>query len=75
MPRENALHLDLVTIPLPAPALSVKTRRTPFWHFRDAKVYGLKATAMHNVEYTPALPALPPVLPVPTSHLPGLHVC
>ena len=30
-------------------AWSVKNRRAPSWHCRDAKVYGRTTTAMHNV--------------------------
>ena len=32
-------------------AWSVKTRRAPFWHCRDARVYGHTTTAMQDNEY------------------------
>ena len=37
-------------------AWSVKSRRAPSRHCRDARVYGHMTTAMHDIEYTP-LPA------------------
>ena len=37
-------------------AWSVKTRRTPSRHRRDARVYGHTTTVMHNNEYTPLRP-------------------
>ena len=39
-------------------ARSVKTRRAPSRHFRDARVYDHTTTAMHNNEHTPSLPSL-----------------
>ena len=39
-------------------AWSVKTRRAPSRHCRDASVYSLTFTAMHDNEYTPALSSL-----------------
>ena len=44
----------------PPSAWSVKTRRAPSRHCRDAIVYGLTATAMHENESTPP-PRPPPV--------------
>ena len=32
---------------------SVKTRRAPCRHYRDARVYGHTTMAMHDDEYTP----------------------
>ena len=37
-------------------AWSVKTRRAPSRHCREARAYGLTTTAMHNNEYTPSSP-------------------
>ena len=34
-------------------ALSVKTRRAPSRHYRDARVCGHRTTAMHYIDYTP----------------------
>ena len=45
------------------PAWLVKTRRAPFWHSRDARVYGRTTTAMHKLS-TP-----PPALPSPVIRL------
>ena len=36
----------------------VKTRGVPSRHCRDARVYGHKTTAMHDIGYTPPLPLL-----------------
>ena len=38
-------------------AWSVKTRRAPSRHCRDASVYGHTPTAMHDIEYPPLLHA------------------
>ena len=38
------------------PALSVKTRRAPFRHCKDARVYGQTTMAMHDVS-TPPYPS------------------
>ena len=35
------------------PAWSVKTRRAPSLHSRDARVYGHTTTVMHAIEYAP----------------------
>ena len=35
------------------PAWSVKTRRAPSRHRRDARVHGYTTTAMRDIEYTP----------------------
>ena len=48
-------------------AWSVKTRRAPSRHCRDARVYDHTTTAMHDVEYT-----LPP--PPPTSSIHAMFV-
>ena len=37
-------------------AWSVKTRRAPSRHCRDARVYGHTTTAIHDNEYSPPLP-------------------
>ena len=43
------------------PAWSVKTRRAPSGHYRDARVYGHTTTAMHNMSpHPPALPVYSP---------------
>ena len=39
-------------------AWSVKTRRAPSWHCRDARVNSLETTAVHENEYTPTPPSL-----------------
>ena len=44
-------------VPALVPAMSawsVKIRRAPFRHRRDARVYGQTSTAMHDNEYTPS---------------------
>ena len=40
-------------------AWSVKTRRAPSRHYRDASVYGHTTTATHEIEYTPPPPPAP----------------
>ena len=49
---------------------SVKTRRAPPHHCRDARVYGHSTTAMHDIEYTP-----PPVSPTGQTSAPILLRC
>ena len=46
------------------PSRSVKARRAPSRHCRDARVYGHTTTAMHEIEYiSPIEYTLPPSLP------------
>ena len=40
-------------------AWSVKTRRAPSRHCKDARVYGHTTTAMHDNEYAPPPPRRP----------------
>ena len=49
-------------------AWSVKTRRAPSRHRRDARVYGHTTTAMHENGYPPPFPPIP-VSPPSPAHL------
>ena len=70
-------------------AWSVKTRRAPSRHCRDARVYDHTTSAVHDIEYTPSTPpppsgtliscpgltTYPPPLPVPRLPSPRDRSC
>ena len=61
----GAWHLVLAM----SAAWSVKTRRAPSWHCRDARVYGHATTAMHDMS-TPPHPR-PPATQIYLKHMEG----
>ena len=54
-------------------AWSVKTRRAPSWHCRDARVYGHATTPIHEIEYISPIENTPP--PINLCYISTLHRC